>query len=133
MKSNWPLVVSFPIFLNNCLDHFTEIRDRMNQTNIKVGTPIVISQTAQDVVVNTPDGTRHELQSHGTSDYSYPDVTRCGIYTVERADTEPLSIAVNLFDTTESSLDVVDEPMIDGNLVVATASVARFLANSGNG
>ena len=85
MKSNWPLVVSFPIFLNNCLDYFTEIRDRQNRTNIRVGMPIVISGDYEEVTITTPSGEVHELTAHGTGDYSYSDVTECGVYEVRRS------------------------------------------------
>ena len=124
IKSNWPLVVSFPIFLNNTLNMFAEVQSRVRQANIQIGDPITAPARLESPRVSSPDGSSQAMRKFSQGDYSYTEVNQGGIYTVHTSEEDSYEIAANLFDREESSLVVEKDPVIDGERM-AISGVAR--------
>ena len=114
MKSNWPLLVSFPLFLGNCLDTFEELQTRRVQSNISVGGTITAPGSDAAPIVEAPDGRKQKMTRDSGGGYSFADVTRCGVYTLRVPGRPDVSIAANLFDRRESLLDPVEQPVVGG-------------------
>lgn len=122
LKSNWPLLVSFPLFLNNCLDHFDDLQRRKTEANIAVGGAITMPASAAAPVLELPDGRRQAMRRTAAGDYSFADVSRCGLYQVRSADGAVRPVAANLFDRQESRLDIVENPPVGGKQVKLSAA-----------
>ncbi len=106
MQSNWPLLVSFPLFLNGCLDYFDEQQNRKIETNIPVGKTITVPPTAGAPAVKLPSGEKRGMNRNASGEHSFAGVDACGIYRVEfPAQQQQFSIAANLFDRRESTLE----------------------------
>jgi len=117
MKSNWPLLVSFPLFLNNCLSHFEDLRNRRMQTNVEVGYPLSLPPGTGVPSVRLPDGRIVRLRKTPTGAFVFAGTDRCGIYRVTRPDGSAYSVSAGLFDRAESGLATVEEPAMGGNKV----------------
>ena len=126
VKSNWPLVVSFPLFLNNALNHFSDMQAQLLQTNIRVGDPISTPARKTPPKIQTPEGEQLVMKQYGDSDFSFSDVDHCGIYVVGIDTPAAYQVAVNLFDPAESNLNLVDAPIIDDK-VIASASALQHV------
>jgi hypothetical protein len=125
MKSNWPLLLSFPLFLGNCLRHFDDLQTRRTESNIAVGRPIAVSGVDAAPAIERPDARRDAFQRVGDREYGYADVTRTGIYRVLMPDNETRTLAANLFDRQESRLDVVTEINLAGRKVTPVQAVRQ--------
>ncbi len=123
VKSNWPLIVSFPLFLNNILNTFSDLRAQLLQTNIKVGDPISTPANRHAPVILTPNGRTVKMKQYAGGDFSYSDVNACGIYTINPEKPDAYQVSVNLFDPEESNLNIVDAPVIDDKEVVSASSL----------
>jgi Ca-activated chloride channel family protein len=117
IQSNWPLLVSFPLFLNNCLDHFEEQQKRKVDTNIAVGKTITSPSGTEAPVIERPDGRKKNMTRNASGDFSFADVDVCGIYRVNAPGGASHSVAANLFDRNESQLNSVESPVIGGQAV----------------
>jgi len=117
-ESNWPLLVSFPLFLANCLNYFEEMDQRMSLRNMEVGRPIVVQGEADRAALLLPEGGRFSMSRSGEGTFTSSEVSRVGVYAVELDDEDPLFVAVNLFDSRESDLNVVEQPLIPGERVI---------------
>jgi hypothetical protein len=124
IKSNWPLLVSFPIFLNNTLNTFAEIQSRVRQSNIQIGEAITAPAYLENPRITDPGGVTRDMAKFAQGDYSFTEVNKGGVYTVHTSETDSYSIAANLFDRQESSLNIVNDPVIDGERM-ATSGTAR--------
>lgn len=124
MASNWPLLVSFPLFLNNCLAHFEELRQHRVRANIDVGQPLVVAAGGAKPTVRLPDGGVRPFRRGASGDYVFADTTQRGIYRITRAEGRERSVAAELFDRRESDLAPVPEPDMGANKV-ATLQLNR--------
>jgi hypothetical protein len=128
-RSNWPLQVSFAIFLANAVDHLTlRARDDAGRAfttgkpvSVRVRGPAPRATLRGPAVVEAPmpdagDGDEARTVAFGL-------VERAGVYLVEPGVPagEPDRIAVNLADRTESSLAVADAVRVSGRDVPATS------------
>jgi len=114
MRSNWPLLVSFPLFLNNALNYFEEAQRRRAERNIPVGRSLTVRGAAAAPSLSLPDGRRERLRKNPGGEYSWADVSRCGVYGVDLGGGSGYRVAANLFNRRESQLDVVAEPAVGG-------------------
>ncbi len=117
--SNWPLLVSFPIFLHNCLNHFEAQGSAAENSNLQVGRAITAPAHLEDPVIRLPSGEDVPMNRPPNGDYTFSRVDRCGPYEI-RADGKVVrTIAANLFDSRESSLRPADRPLVSGTPVAA--------------
>jgi hypothetical protein len=114
--SNWPLLVSFPIFLHNCLGYFDTLGAQAANSNQLVGRTIVCPPVEPAPVLILPSGERVTLQRQGNADYAYSRVDRCGVYRLELDGQVTRTIAVNLFNPAESLLTPNEQPPLGANV-----------------
>jgi hypothetical protein len=119
MKSNWPLLVSFPLFLHNCLEHFEQQQQKLTDANIAVGQTITLGAAGDNPVVTLPSGDKRPLMKNTAGEYSFDDVSACGIYRMDSDGADSYVIAANLFDRNESSLSTTNSLTISGKPVQA--------------
>ena len=129
MQSNWPLRVSFPIFLHNALQFMALGAELEMHQSVEPGaTPRIpranlqrASATGADlktIRLNGPGGSR-ELKVPPTGDFALPPLDAVGVYRLDPVVPQFERIAVNLLDTNESNLIPVDRP--PGNIGEAVA------------
>ena len=123
-NSNWPLLVSYPVFLLNTMAHFEQNSAAMSSHNIRVGDSITLAEETVSPVIARPDGTTVELQAAGSGIYSYGGVDISGIYRVTSKGEAPQAIAANMFNFRESNLAIDPAPLL-ANQAVATVNTAE--------
>lgn len=113
-QSNWPLLVSFPLFLSNCLQFFEEHTFGWTARNALPGAALSLPADAASGTpsVELPSGRKVPMTADAGGEFHYGGTARCGIYRVHASDTDVRSIAVNLFDREESSLKTEDSPSL---------------------
>lgn len=112
--SNWPLQVSFPIFLANAVEHLTQSAGeagRMFTTGELIS--LAAAPGATEVVLRGPAVLRAPTGIAGAALLGFTELA--GVYTVEGG-VEPAA-AVNLLDAGESLLATADEVSIGGRTV----------------
>lgn len=114
MNSNWPLLVSFPLFLSNCLQFFEDTQTQKVEANIAVGRAITVRGEKRGPSIRLPGGREEPMALSPGGDYAFADVNAGGVYRVRLADGESRTVAANLFDRRESSVQVIERPAIGG-------------------
>ncbi|MBI4559616.1 MAG: VWA domain-containing protein [Candidatus Hydrogenedentes bacterium] len=109
--SNWPLHLSFPLFVQNLLAWIP--RGAMAQeSSIPAGSALTIMPDPEhtDATVTLPDGTKQSVALSPLRPTFFGATERAGVYTVTRSAKEPgaagesFAYAVNLADRNESSV-----------------------------
>src|SRR5580658_5072324 len=67
LQSTWPLRISFPMFIANAIDWLNPAVTRSGQLMLHAGEPFrfALSQTAPEVEVTLPDGTKETVETSG--------------------------------------------------------------------
>ncbi len=117
--SNWPLLVSFPIFLHNCLNYFDEQYAQAENANLLVGRTITSPAEFGAATIRLPNGATVPMQQTGEGGYVFAGVNQLGIYGVETGSGLSRKVAANLFDTQESRLGVQPDPQVSGEQLKA--------------
>lgn len=120
LDSNWPLLVSFPIFLHNCLGYFEERQALIRQNNVLVGQAIAAPPGEEAPQVRTPAGELRAMKQPGNGNFLFNDVEQIGVYEIVRDDEVERSIAVNLFNESESNLTPLATPDLGAAELQAT-------------
>lgn len=115
MQSNWPLLVSYPVFLRNCLDYFDQRNIQRTVNNIQVGGTITVQGGGRAPEVLAPWGAKAAMTRNAGGDHAFSGVTQCGIYRINDGEGAERIVAANLFDSFESRLDAVAEPALGGS------------------
>lgn len=103
-KSNWPLLMSFPVCLNNCIGFFAGLAPRSRWNNLTVGDlPVAADHGGGIPELEYPDHHRVAMQPDGNGGYSLSPLSRCGLYRIHEGK-KSYPIAVNLYDPEESDL-----------------------------
>lgn len=118
LKSNWPLLVSFPLFINNCLTWYSDQQTGKIESNIPVGKMVTVPATTDTPVIQLPNGEKQAMTKNTAGDFSFNAVDTCGLYTIRLKGNEGIDLAANLFDRNESQLTPVDTPVISGKAVL---------------
>ncbi|MGN6506957.1 MAG: vWA domain-containing protein [Tepidisphaeraceae bacterium] len=115
LQSNWPLRVSFPLFLHNALQYLAVGSDlSVREAYVPGATPRLpraavdrAAPGAKSLTLLTPQGSRTvEIPSAG--DFALPPLDSVGLYATEPAVPGYERIAVNLLSDTESNLLPLD-------------------------
>lgn len=123
--SNWPLQISYPIFLHNVLRRFDQYASSLLTRNIRVGDTIALKDPGAAPAIRRPDGQREELRGTATGAFSYAHVDIPGIYTILDGENARQSIAANLFNPTESNITINPEPKVGLQAVKTVDVVAQ--------
>ncbi len=123
-NTDWPLRVSFPVFILNTLAYFGNAAGAGGIPSVLPGQVVSLhgAGSTGELVVRTPVGNAIELDRAGGENVQFSDTDEPGIYTVEEAGQAPRHFAVNLFDSAESSIAPRSELRIGYEDVIGQAS-----------
>lgn len=99
LDSDWPLRLSFPLFLANALDWLRD--DGHGHTRPGEALRVRLADDETSVDISGPGGKKSTLTGEGGRDVVYGDTDRCGLYTVTRKKGTQ-RLALNLVDPQES-------------------------------
>lgn len=118
-ESDWPLNLSFPLFLQNVVS-WAPRAALAGEMSIATGQPISILPVpgVESATVTTPDGREETVQLDPLRPVYFGGTKRAGVYEVLRGD-ERIRIAVNLLDRNESAVDPAGEIQFGRGAVTA--------------
>lgn len=132
--TNWPLQIGFPIFISSAVDYLTlRVEDDAGLAS-STARPAMVrpARDAAQVVVLDGEGrevtsvpTRGEETTLGPTRMSVGVIPRVGVYPLRGADESQPALAVNLANSTETSLRTRAAMTISGRLVEAGAGGPR--------
>ena len=111
LESNWPLRVSFPIFMANAVEWLDPSNARNGQLLVKAGDPfrLALLEPASGAQVTLPDGSTKSLKLDPTAnELVFGETSRQGVYRL-RLGTNDTVFCVNLLDAAESNIKPRDE------------------------
>ena len=126
-NTNWPLKVSFPLFLRNAVLALGNVRDSSTEPPVRPGeVKSMRLGTATIATLSPPDGPAVKLERGTRPEFTVTNTDKLGIYSVAWSEPGQSDLlrrfCVNLFDATESDLSVPsEEELIIGRTVVGTA------------
>jgi hypothetical protein len=126
LDSNWPLRVSFPIFIANAAEWLNPASARNAQLLIKAGSPFRLTLPAPvtKAEVQLPDGKTRSLETDPkATELVFGDTAKEGVYRLT-AGTNTTTFCVNLLDANESNIKPRDELSL-GKYTKITASKAK--------
>lgn len=133
LQSNWPLRVSFPMFLNNALQFLAAGSDlNLRQSFDPGATPKIPRESLQKlpslpkiVRLTGPAGDR-TVPVPETGDFALPALNKVGVYRLDPQVPQFETLAVNLLDPSESNLIPIDKaPGGIGETIIAGEGNAR--------
>lgn len=119
LDSDWPLRLSFPLFLSNALEWLRD--EGRAQPRPGEALRIRLADDETEVEVEGPGGRKQRLTGESGRDVVYGDTDRCGLYTVKRK--KGLQrMALNLLDPQESRGTIEPEiRTVTGQVTAASA------------
>jgi Ca-activated chloride channel family protein len=127
LESNWPLRVSFPIFIANAVDWLNQANAKNSQLLIKAGDPfrLALSEPVKSAEVKLPDGSTKQLAVDATAnEIVFGDTLKQGTYRL-RAGTNDTAFCVDLLDAAESNILPRDELKFGEYTRVTATTVQR--------
>lgn len=127
LESNWPLRVSFPIFIANAVEWLDPARAQTAQLLIKAGEPLrlALNQPLQQAEIILPDGQKRTLTVEpNATELVFGETVRRGVYRI-RLGTNSVSFCVNVLDAAESNILPRDELKFGEYARVAATTLQR--------
>lgn len=126
-NTDWPIRLSFPIFVRNALQYLGGLADLRQEPTVRVAQAVSIRlPNAEPITVTAPDGLSSRIQRGADGVYHFQETDRVGIYAYEvpaSRTSETRRFAVNLFDSNEGNLVPVTQLETTWNVVEAQAAV----------
>jgi Mg-chelatase subunit ChlD len=131
LQSNWPFLVSWPMFLHNTMQYFATSGDlSVRESYLPGATPRLPRSAVSDLKqlsLRTPDGKSLPVNLAGTGDIALPPLEHVGVYELQPPVAGFERLAVNLLDQAESNtLPSGSPPGGIGQTIVAGTSKARL-------
>ena len=103
-ESNWPLRLSYPLFMQNVVS-WTPRAALADELSVPTGRPLSVLPTpdAESVVVRNPQGDEERLALDPMRPVFYGGTERAGVYEIDYG-SRVTRIAVNLLDREESAV-----------------------------
>jgi Ca-activated chloride channel family protein len=126
LESNWPLRVSFPIFIANAVDWLNPANAKNSQLLVTAGDPfrLALTEPVKTAEVKLPDGKTTTLNLDGANELVFGDTARQGVYHL-RAGTNEVTFCANLLDSAESNIRPRDELKFGEYTKVEATTVQR--------
>jgi hypothetical protein len=127
LESNWPLRVSFPIFMANAAEWLNPANAKTSQLLVKAGEAfrLVLGRPETSAQVSLPGGqTRTVPIDANASEFVFGDTSKQGVYRV-RIGTNDTVFCVNLLDAAESNIKPRDELQLGKYTKVQATSMQR--------
>jgi len=112
LQSDWPLRLSFPLFISNAIEWLTREGTGDWQAHRMPGDPLRVrlAPGRSEIEVMTPGGARHVVKvAPGETEASFTLTDEAGIYVVKAGEGTDQLFAVNLMNPVESSGRVIPE------------------------
>jgi Ca-activated chloride channel family protein len=104
LESNWPLKISFPIFVANVVDWLNPASIQAAQLLVRAGDPFrfALSQSAKSAEITLPDGSKRTLELDAKArEMVFGETGKQGVYRLN-VGTNQAVFCVNLLDSAES-------------------------------
>jgi len=127
LESNWPLRVSFPIFIANAVEWLNPANTKGSQLLVKAGEAfrLSLSRPEKSARITYPDGTRRAFNLEPNAlEFVFSDTYRQGIYRLAVGTNETL-FCVDLLDAAESNIKPHDEVHLGRYTKVAATTAQR--------
>jgi hypothetical protein len=120
--TNWPVRLSFPVFVMNFLDYLGGSRAAQLAT-VRPGTPMALQVDipTESITVTTPDRRSVTVPRGNLGTFNFDETERPGVYAVRHKDRTVQRFAVNLFHPPES--DIQPKDLVIGHTEVAGETV----------
>lgn len=106
LESNWPLRISFPIFIANCVEWLNPANSQASQLMVKAGEAfrLPLAEPVEKAEVTSPDGRNSVVPVEaGAPELVFGETHAQGAYRL-RVGTNDLTFCVNLLDANESDI-----------------------------
>jgi len=127
LESNWPLRISFPIFIANAAEWLNPANSRGSQLLVKAGEPfrLALTEPAATAQVTLPDGAVKPLTiESNANEIVFGETYKQGVYHL-RAGTNETVFCVDLLDAAESNIKPRDELQLGKYVRVSATKVQR--------
>ena len=127
LESNWPLRVSFPIFIANAVEWLNPANAKGGQLLVKAGDAfrLALSHPEKSAQITYPGGGTRTLEVNPTAnEFVFGDTFKQGIYRL-RLGTNDLVFCVDLLDAAESNIKPRDELQLGKYTKVAATTMQR--------
>ncbi|HEX5223231.1 MAG TPA: VWA domain-containing protein [Verrucomicrobiae bacterium] len=126
LESNWPLRVSFPIFIANAVEWLNPANAKNSQLLVKAGDPfrLALIEPVKTAEVKLPDGKSATLNLDNANELVFGDTGHQGVYHL-RAGTNNITFCANLLDSAESNIRPRDELKFGEYTTVTATTVQR--------
>ncbi len=107
-NTDWPLKVSFPLFLANALEVMGNARESLGEETHAPGLPVTlrVESLGDSIEVADPSGKNLTVKRSPQGSFIYQNADVTGLYNASWPNQGRLPFAVNLFDIRESDLSV---------------------------
>lgn len=124
LDSDFPLTVSFPIFISNALDFLAE-RSKSNTFAIRAGQQFQIAAKTDSIaILSRPDGTQEKIEPL-QGRYIVRGVDKIGEYSLE-IDKTVTKVYADMRDATESQIDPQEFVSITKGKVASVKNLRRY-------
>jgi VWA domain-containing protein/aerotolerance regulator-like protein len=127
LESDWPLRISFPIFIANAVDWLNPATARNSQLLVRAGDPFRLNlpQPVTAASITLPDGTTRELKVDAkANEIVFGDTFRQGTYRLKTG-TNETAFCVALLDAAESNILPREELQFGKNSKVSATTLHR--------
>jgi hypothetical protein len=127
LESNWPLRISFPIFIANAVEWLNPANAAHGHSLVQAGDAyrLPLLQPEPSATVTLPGGATRTLQLDATAnEFVFGDTARSGIYRV-RLGTNETAFCVNLLNAPESNIRPRDELQFGAYTKVVATTLRR--------
>ena len=127
LESNWPLRISFPIFVANAVEWLNPDTAKNSQLLVKAGEPfrLGLSQPAASAQITLPGGATRTLPlGPDAKEIVFGDTFRQGVYHL-RVGTNDTAFCVDLLDSAESNIKPREELQLGKHSQVAATTMRR--------
>lgn len=106
-NSDWPLRLSFPVFVLNTLAYFGEADTAGGAKSVQPGDSVVLQAagSSETLEVRTPSGKSIAVERQRGENFRFSDTDELGVYVVNEPKRPPTHFVVNLFDSLESDIE----------------------------
>ena len=132
IQSNWPFEPGFVLFCYNATGFLGMEVGQNQQTNLKVGQPIVVEGLSAEIApggaprrtarIDGPDFSGTEIKSNSAGSIRFPGTSRVGVYNLSVPEQPNRLFAVNLLNSQESNIEPQRELVFSGQPVKAQKS-----------
>lgn len=134
IDTNWPLRLSFPLFVMNTLKYMGTTHERSFGNQPRPGQSVTLegSPGSNEITVRTPEQESIRVRRSNLGVFNFSGTNDLGVYEVEESDDALGQFAVNLFDAAESNIrPPVENSVSIGHVEVAGQSFPQIARTEG--